>query len=34
MGGILNRLSRAGLIRLGYRQIYVANADALTWIGP
>jgi CRP/FNR family cyclic AMP-dependent transcriptional regulator len=34
MGAILNRLSRAGLIRLGYRQIYVTNPDALTWIEP
>lgn len=34
MGAILNRLSRAGLIRIGYRKIYVANADALTWIEP
>lgn len=34
MGAILNRLSRAGLIRLGYRRIYVGNEDALTWIEP
>ena len=34
IGAILNKLSRAGLIRLGYRQIYVTNADALTWIEP
>jgi CRP-like cAMP-binding protein len=34
MGAILNRLSRAGLIQLGYRQIYVTNPDALTWIEP
>jgi len=34
MGAILNRLSRAGLIRLSYRQIYVTNPDALTWIEP
>jgi CRP-like cAMP-binding protein len=34
MGAILNRLSRSGLIRIGYRKIYVANADALTWIEP
>jgi CRP-like cAMP-binding protein len=34
MGAILNKLSRAGLIRLSYRQIYVTNPDALTWIEP
>lgn len=32
MGTILNRLSRAGVIRLGYRKIYLLNPDALTWI--
>lgn len=30
MGAILNRLTRSGLIRIGYRKIYAANADALT----
>lgn len=34
VGAILNRLSRAGLIQLGYRKIYVTNPDALTWIEP
>jgi CRP-like cAMP-binding protein len=34
IGAILNRLSRSGLIRIGYRKIYVVNADALTWIEP
>ena len=30
IGAILNRLCRAGLIRLGYRRIYVTNPDVLT----
>jgi CRP/FNR family cyclic AMP-dependent transcriptional regulator len=34
MGAILNRLARAGLIQIGYRKIFVANATALTWIEP
>jgi CRP-like cAMP-binding protein len=34
MGAILNKLARAGLVRLSYRKIYVTNPDALTWIEP
>lgn len=32
MGAVLNRLARAGLVRLAYRKIYVPNPDALTSI--
>lgn len=34
VGAILNRLSREGLIRIGYRKIYVTNPDGLTWMEP
>ncbi len=34
MGAILNRLARAGLVRLSYRKIYVPDPDALTWMEP